>query len=217
MTKNYLQHDYNSRTTPVLLKIRAKHGMAGLGIYWCLVEKIHECNGQLDYDVELLAYELGTDVEQIIKIVEQAFIVTDNMITAEWIIDNLTERESKSQKASTAGKASGKVRSANSKLNKSTTDVQQMLNKPTTDVQQMLNNLGTNVEEGKGREDKEREVKEREGKIREVKEREGKVIEYKVIEDKGSEVVGTGSIFLKNMEKVLAQNTLAKSNIWDSN
>jgi hypothetical protein len=148
MAKNYLQHDYFSRSTPVLLKIRAKYGMAGLGVYWCLAEKIHECDGQLDYDVELLAYEFGTDVEQIKGVVEQAFAVIDNMITAEWIIDNLAERSKKSEQGTKAGQASGKVRRANSKLNK--------LKEST---QQVFNRKGTDVEEDKIIEDKLREVK----------------------------------------------------------
>ena len=148
MAKNYLQHDYFSRSTPVLLKIRAKYGMAGLGVYWCLTEKIHECDGQLDYDVELLAYEFGTDVEQIKGVVEQAFNVIDGVITVEWIIDNLTEREIQRQKNVQAGKASGESRRANSRLNKLTANVQQVFNKK-----------GTGVEQDKRIEDNLREVK----------------------------------------------------------
>lgn len=148
MAKNYLQHDYFSRSTPVLLKIRAKYGMAGLGIYWCLTEKIHECDGQLDYDVELLAYEFGTDVEQIKEVIKQAFAVVDGMITAEWIIDDLTNREKARQSKSAAGKASGESRRANSKLNKISSNVEQVFNEPLT-----------YVEEDKIREDKVREVK----------------------------------------------------------
>jgi len=136
MAKNYLQHDYFSRSTPVLLKIRAKYGMAGLGVYWCLVEKIHECDGQLDYDVELLAFELGTDVEQITKIAEQAFVVIDGIITAEWIVDNLTQRKAVSEKNSNAGKASGQSRRANSRLNKLKDSAQQVFNKKGTDVEE---------------------------------------------------------------------------------
>jgi hypothetical protein len=158
MVKNYLQHDYFSRSTPVLLKIRAKYGMAGLGVYWCLVEKIHECDGQLDYDVELLAFELGATVEQITGVVEQAFSIVDGMVTAEWIIDNLTEREAVRHKNSEAGKKSGESRRANSKLNKLTTDVKQVFNKKATTVE----------------EDKGREVKVSEAKISEVKIREAK-------------------------------------------
>jgi len=163
MAKNYLQHDYFSRSTPVLLKIRAKYGMAGLGVYWCLVEKIHECDGQLDYDVELLAFELGTDVEHITKIVEQAFVVIDDMITAEWIVDNLTQRKAVSEKNSNAGKVSGQSRRANSKLNRLKGSVQQVFNRK-----------GTDVEEDKIIEDK----------IIHDKIIEDKIIEDKIIEDK---------------------------------
>jgi hypothetical protein len=158
MAKNYLQHDYFSRSTPVLLKIRSEYGMAGLGIYWCLVEKIHECDGQLDYDVELLAFELGTDVEHITKIVEQAFVVVNGMITAQWIDDNLTQRKAVSQKNSNAGKVSGESRRANSRLNKLKESAQQVFNRKGTDVEQ--------------------------DKIIEDKIIEDKIIEDKIIEDK---------------------------------
>jgi hypothetical protein len=168
MTKNFLQHDYFSRTSPVLLKIRAKHGMAGIGVYWCLTEKIHECNGFIDYDLELLTYELGTTPEIINDVVSIAYEIVDNQITAEWVVEDLSERDKTRKAKSEAGKASGEARRNPNKLNKLKASVKQVFNSNTTDVKHMLGNNATDVEEVKLREVKLSKVMLREAKPSQV-------------------------------------------------
>ena len=43
----YFPHDFNARNDPKLQQVLMEHGVAGIGIYWCLVEQIYEQNGIL--------------------------------------------------------------------------------------------------------------------------------------------------------------------------
>ena len=36
----YFQHDYNARNDPKLQALIVEMGVAGIGIYWCLVEML---------------------------------------------------------------------------------------------------------------------------------------------------------------------------------
>lgn len=97
-TKNYFQHDYRSRDDKKLLKVRMKHKMAGVGIYWCLVELLHEGMGYIDNDIETLSFQLQEN-EQIIKdVIEICFSISeDDKIFCNRVIENLQFREEKRQ------------------------------------------------------------------------------------------------------------------------
>ncbi len=38
----YFSHDYNARNDPKMLELRSEYGLAGVGVYWCLVETLAE-------------------------------------------------------------------------------------------------------------------------------------------------------------------------------
>jgi hypothetical protein len=101
---NYFQHDYRSRLDKKLLKIRMKHHMAGVGVYWCLVEMLHEGNGFIEMDTETIAYELQCE-EQIVKdVIEICFEYVEDMITCNRVIENLEFRQQKWEAKSQKGK-----------------------------------------------------------------------------------------------------------------
>lgn len=43
----YFPHDYNARSDPKLQDVLVAHGVAGLGIYWCIIEQLYEQGGLL--------------------------------------------------------------------------------------------------------------------------------------------------------------------------
>ena len=97
---NYFQHDYRSRLDKKLLKIRRKHGICGFGVYWALVEMLHEGNGFIEMDTETIAYELQCD-EQIIKdVIEICFDYFEGNVTCNRVIENLEYRRSKASEKS---------------------------------------------------------------------------------------------------------------------
>ena len=40
----YFSHDYGARNHPKMLELRAKYGLEGLGLYWCIVETLAEAD-----------------------------------------------------------------------------------------------------------------------------------------------------------------------------
>lgn len=81
-----------------------KHHMAGVGVYWCLVEMLHEGNGFIEMDTETIAYELQCD-EQIVKdVIDICFEYVEDMITCNRVIENLEFRQQKWEAKSQKGK-----------------------------------------------------------------------------------------------------------------
>ena len=84
--------------------------MAGVGIYWCLVELLHEGCGEIENDLETLSFQLQAD-EQIIKdVIDICFSVKDDMIFCERVIENLQFREASRLQKSAAGTAGALAR-----------------------------------------------------------------------------------------------------------
>ncbi len=69
---NYFSHDFNARNDIKLKKVNMQMGLQGIGLYWCIIECLYENEGYLtfDDDIELLAYELRTDKEIILNLIE---------------------------------------------------------------------------------------------------------------------------------------------------
>jgi len=104
----YLKHDYNSRNDEKVLKLRAKLGIEGYGIYWMILEKLAESSeGRLKLeDAESLAYEMHTQCERITDVVRSFDLFKSNS-THFWsnrLMSDLAERNEKSKKASLAAK-----------------------------------------------------------------------------------------------------------------
>ena len=102
--KYYFQHDNHSREDEKLIEVRMKHQMAGIGVYWCLVEMLHEGNGYIETKPKLLAFQLQVDEEVINDVVEICFSVEDDKITCNRVKQNLLYREEIKLKKSEAGK-----------------------------------------------------------------------------------------------------------------
>lgn len=106
----YFQHDYHSRDDGKLLEIRMKHGMSGVGTYWCLVEMLHEGGGYIETKQNLLAFQLQVDQQIITDIVQLCFSVEDDKITSNRVKLNLYEREQKKIANQEKGKIGAQVR-----------------------------------------------------------------------------------------------------------
>lgn len=67
MNTLFFKHDLWARNDPKLLRLRMRHGMEGIGVYWCLVEMMYEQGGSLAMsDLASIAYDLRIS-EDIIK------------------------------------------------------------------------------------------------------------------------------------------------------
>jgi len=104
MSKNtfWFSHDYHSRSDKKLLRLRMKHGMEGVGIYWCIVEMLYEEVGYLQHsEYERIAFELQTNEEIIRNVVNDfgLFEVDNDKFWSNSALNRLRIRENKSNKA----------------------------------------------------------------------------------------------------------------------
>lgn len=97
----YFPHDYNSRTDQKMIKLIKVHGWQAYGIYWALIEKMHEAGGELVLDLENLAFDLRIEASLIDSILNnfELFRIKAQKITCERVKRNLKNRKQKSEKA----------------------------------------------------------------------------------------------------------------------
>lgn len=98
----YFSHDYNSRSDPRMIKLSMKQGMAGIGIYWCIVEMLYEQGGYLPLsNIESIAFELHSECDRIKDVLQnyELFIFEDEMFYSESALRRLNIRNDKSNKA----------------------------------------------------------------------------------------------------------------------
>lgn len=100
--KEYFSHDFNARNDTKLTKVFMKHGVSGIGIYWCIIEMLYEESGYLDIsEYERIAFELRVNIETIKSIIEN-FNLFENDGEKFWsnsAISRIKQRMEKSQKA----------------------------------------------------------------------------------------------------------------------
>ena len=98
----YFSHDYNSRTDEKIVKLLSKHGMAGYGVFWSIVENLYNNSNVMDLDYDRIAYDLHfTDTGIIKSIINDfgLFIVNDGCFGSASIERRLQARDEKSEKA----------------------------------------------------------------------------------------------------------------------
>jgi hypothetical protein len=113
----YFPHDFNATNDPKLVRLISSCGMEGLGMYWALIEILHQqSDGKISLD-EYAGYirfyvpdeTRALKIEQVLNkcslLVEQ-----DGFISCNRVLENKRVRESISKSRSLAGKRSGEVR-----------------------------------------------------------------------------------------------------------
>jgi hypothetical protein len=79
--KEYFQHDLNSRNDRKLVKLAMRHGMAGVGVYWCIVEMLYEeSNLIMRSECERIAFELRVQCDLVESVIAdfELFECTEN-------------------------------------------------------------------------------------------------------------------------------------------
>jgi hypothetical protein len=97
----YFSHDYYSRSNRKLVAIKMKHGMEGVGVFWCLTEMLYEEGGYYPHDYENLCYELRVDESLIHSILNNfnLFQSDEEYFWSESVLERLRIRCTKSAKA----------------------------------------------------------------------------------------------------------------------
>ena len=103
----YFSHDYNARNDIKLKRLFMSHGVAGIGIYWCIVEMIYEGGGRIAKEMlPVIAFDLRTDEGIVNSVVFDfgLFEEAGGFITSESIQRRLGMRAEKSVKAQKSAK-----------------------------------------------------------------------------------------------------------------
>lgn len=97
----YFSHDYNARTDEKIKKLIKKHGMAGYGIFWSIVEDLYNNANVLRTDYDGIAYDLRSENGVIKSIINDfdLFGIEDDFFGSESIERRLDERSERSEKA----------------------------------------------------------------------------------------------------------------------
>jgi len=122
MTKEYFSHDYGTRHKKKLAALVHEHKMRGYGLFWVIVEMLHEDSTRW-MDLDDLTYisiqrESGESVNYIKSFIDQCicrykvFHQEDGRFTTERVLRNIDMRLEIKEKRAQAGRISGEVRRA---------------------------------------------------------------------------------------------------------
>ncbi len=98
----YFSHDYNARNDLRLKRLLMRKGVAGIGLYWCIVEILYEQNGYAELeDIPVIAFDLKVSEEDVYSLINDfdLFKETDTQFFSEGVLKRLSMRAEKSEKA----------------------------------------------------------------------------------------------------------------------
>lgn len=131
----YFQHDYNPTSDPKVQALIGEYGAIGYGIYWRIVEMLHDdelhklqCK---KFIYIALAKQMLTSVEQVESIIKncieiyELFKSDDDFFWSERVMRNINKRTEISNKRSKAGKISAESRKNATSVEHKSTCVEQ--------------------------------------------------------------------------------------------
>ena len=149
----YFSHDYNPTSDPKVQALIGECGAVGYGIFWRIVEMLHEdelhklqCK---KYIYLALAKQMSTSVEQVEMIVKccvelcELFVSDNELFWSERVLRNIEKRTEISNKRSEAGKKSAELRKISTNVEQVSTSVQQ---NPTKERKVKENKVNENKE-----------------------------------------------------------------------
>ena len=170
----YFSHDIFTRENLKIKRLVATHKMEGYGVFWAVVEFLHNNNNKLLLsEIDIIAADLGVDVKLVESVVKnfKLFSIRNKVISSSRVAQNIKLKNEKSEKAKKAA--------------------MQRWQDNSTDADALLPQCECNaIKESKVNESKEKEIKEKEIKEKEIKEKEikEKEIKEKEIKEKEKEI-----------------------------
>jgi flagellar biosynthesis GTPase FlhF len=177
----YFSHDYNARTDDKIKKLIRKHGFAGYGIYWSIIEDLYNNANTLETDYNGIAYDMRENEETIKSVINDfgLFAIEDGFFGSLSVQSRLDVRDEKSKKAiDSANKRWGKVANAqNNNANAQNNNANAQNNNANanrTQIERKPNAMRTESESNAIKESKVKESKVKETKVKETKVNESK-------------------------------------------
>ena len=103
----YFPHDLHARNDEKIIGLLQKMNWEGYGLYWAIVEKIYEAEGEILKDYDRIAYDMRTQCERIKSVCEDFdlfYISEAGGIRSQSIDRRMSERKEKQNQASSAAK-----------------------------------------------------------------------------------------------------------------
>lgn len=113
---NYFPHDENARSDEKILRLLRVKGLKGYGIFWALIEKLHERNGKiLIANIPDIAYEFREDEENLLSVIREfgLFEIDGKYFSNQRTLFNLSERSFSSKRGKLAADARWRVGNSN--------------------------------------------------------------------------------------------------------
>jgi hypothetical protein len=97
----YFPHDCHARNDRKIVNLIMKHGMEGVGIFWCLVEMLYEEGGSMPLEYERITFELRTEINVLRSVIDdfELFISDGSNFSSEAVNSRLSKIQDKSEKA----------------------------------------------------------------------------------------------------------------------
>lgn len=98
----YFSHDYNARSDWKLVKVMMKHWVAGIWVYWCIIEMLYEEQWYLSIkEYDRISFELRVSYEMIQSVINDYWLFNkdDGNFWSNSVLDRLKQRMDKSEKA----------------------------------------------------------------------------------------------------------------------
>jgi|688.fasta_scaffold452454_1 uncharacterized protein YdaU (DUF1376 family) len=97
----YFSHDYNARADIKIKRLISKHGMAGYGIFWAIVEDLYNNANALPTDYESIAFDIRSDKNLVESVITEfdLFVIDGETFGSSSVERRLNERNAKSDKA----------------------------------------------------------------------------------------------------------------------
>lgn len=96
MGQEYFPHDYYARLDPKIEQVRMKHGIAGYGVYWVIVERLHQWGGELNVNmIPAIAAECGVKESVVHDIIYSysLFRIDKDKVISDRVKANLQKRK----------------------------------------------------------------------------------------------------------------------------
>ena len=101
----YFSHDIFTRENLKIKRLVAAHKMEGYGVFWAVVEFLHNNNNKLLLsEIDIIAADLGVDVKLVESVVKnfKLFSIRNKVISSSRVAQNIKLKNEKSEKAKKA-------------------------------------------------------------------------------------------------------------------
>lgn len=105
----YFSHDNNAYNDERIVDLRIKHGIAGYGVYWAILEQLHQSGGKMEKDIKRLAFALQLNSKLVASVLQEfgLFEFEDNLFYSKRMLEHFEKRKTISKKRSEAGRKGG--------------------------------------------------------------------------------------------------------------